>query len=243
MSENGHKPLRVAAVGDLHVHEAPASAYRQLFTQISSKADVLVLCGDLTNIGTVAEAEALAADLSACTIPVVGVLGNHDHQSGHGDEVRKILRAAKMIVLDDDTFEYEGVGFAGVKGFAGGFNKHMLTSFGEEPIKTFVNEAVKESLKLENAIRTLGTERVVVALHYSPIAQTLEGEPPEIYPFLGCSRLAETIDLFDVDMVFHGHAHHGSHEGKTHKGVPVFNCCFELMQKRNAEQPFALVEV
>jgi Icc-related predicted phosphoesterase len=235
--------VRIAAAGDLHVHDKPPGNYRSFFTNVSSRADIVVLCGDLTNLGTVAEAQSLAADLSACSIPVIGVLGNHDYQSGHADEVKKILREGKMVLLDDETFEFQGVGFAGVKGFPGGFNRYMLTSFGEEAIKRFVNEAISESLKLENALRSLSTSKIAVVLHYSPIAQTLLGEPPEIYPFLGCSRLAETIDLFDVDIVFHGHAHKGTHEGRTNKGVPVFNCCVELMRNIHAEQPYALVEI
>jgi Icc-related predicted phosphoesterase len=239
----GNKALRIAAVGDLHVHEKPSEVYRSLFTELSVKADVVVLCGDLTHFGTVAEAENLAADIGSCSIPVVGVLGNHDYQSGHGEEIKKTLRAARMIMLEDEGFEHRGVGFAGVKGFAGGFNRHMLTSFGEEVIKAFVNEAINEALKLENALRTLNTSKVVVALHYSPVMETLKGEPLEIYPFLGSSRLAETIDSFEVDLVFHGHAHKGTFEGKTHKGVPVYNCCLELMSKLHADQPYALMEI
>ena len=173
----------------------------------------------------------------------MAVLGNHDYQSGQVDEVKKILKSTKIVLLDDGPFEYEGVGFAGVKGFCGGFGRHMLTSFGEEAIKLFVTEALNESLKLENSLRTLETERTVVVLHYSPVAATLEGEPPEIYPFLGSSRLAETIDLFDVSAVFHGHAHHGTYQGKTNRGVPVYNCCYELMSKANEDQPFALIEI
>jgi Icc-related predicted phosphoesterase len=240
---DGDKRLRVAAIGDLHVHDKPPGPYRTLFIELSTRADIVVLCGDLTNLGSLTEAENLAADIASCTVPVVGVLGNHDYQSGHGEEIKKILRGALMVMLEDEAFEYQGVGFAGVKGFAGGFNRYMLTSFGEDAIKAFVNEAINEALKLENALRTLNTSRVVVALHYAPIADTLKGEPLEIYPFLGSSRLAETIDSFDVDIVFHGPAHKGTYEGKTHKGVPVYNCCLELMSKMHPAQPYALVEV
>jgi Icc-related predicted phosphoesterase len=191
-----------------------------------------------------AEAEKLASDLKACRIPVVAVLGNHDYQNGHADEVKKILRTAKVVVLDEnETFELKGVGFAGVKGFGGGFNKHMLTPFGEETVKNFVSEAVNESLKLEVALNGLRTEKTVVLLHYAPIAGTVVGEPPEIYPFLGSSRLAETIDHFDVNVIFHGHAHHGTREGKTTKGIPVYNCCLQLMQQASPQQPYTLVEV
>jgi Icc-related predicted phosphoesterase len=190
------------------------------------------------------EAERLGNDLRACRVPVVAVLGNHDYQSGHVDEVKKILISAKVTILDEnETFEINGVGFAGVKGFGGGFDRHMLTPFGEEPIKHFVNEAVSESLKLEVALNSLRTDKTVVVLHYAPIAATVAGEPPEIYPFLGSSRLAETIDHFDVDAVFHGHAHHGSPEGKTLKGTPVYNCCVQLVGKLKPEQPYALVTV
>ena len=144
---------------------------------------------------------------------------------------------------ETETFELNGVGFAGAKGFGGGFDNRMLTPFGEDAIKQFVTEAVNESLKLEVALNNLRTERTVVVLHYSPIAATVVGEPPEIFPFLGSSRLAETIDHFDVNVVFHGHAHHGTYEGKTTKGTPVYNCCVQIMQQMNVERPFALIEV
>ena len=236
--------VRVAALGDLHIHSNPTDSLQGLFEKISQSADILALCGDLTHLGLPEEAERLAYELRACRVPVVAVLGNHVYQSGHADEVKKILRTGKVSVLEEtETFEFKGVGFAGAKGFGGGFDKHMLTPFGEEPIKHFVTEAVNESLRLEVALNSLRTEKTVVVLHYSPIAATVVGEPLEIYPFLGSSRLAETIDHFDVDVVFHGHAHHGSHQGKTMKGTPVYNCCYQLAQKMNAEQPFTVVEV
>ena len=236
--------LRVAAVGDLHVHQNSNETLQGLFDKISQTADVLCLCGDLTQLGLPAEAERLANDLRSCRVPVVAVLGNHDYQSGQVEEVKKILRAAKVVVLEEaETFELKGVGFAGAKGFGGGFDKHMLTPFGEESIKHFVSEAVNESLRLEVALNGLRTEKIVVVLHYSPIAGTVMGEPPEIFPFLGSSRLAETIDHFDVNVIFHGHAHHGTYEGKTTKGTPVYNCCYQLVQRENPEQPYALIEV
>jgi len=236
--------LRVAAIGDLHIHQNSPENLQPMFEKISQNADVLALCGDLTHMGLPTEAKKLANDLRTCRIPVVAVLGNHDYQSGHAEEVKKILRSGKVIILEEtETFEMRGVGFAGTKGFGGGFGKHMLTPFGEESIKHFVTEAVNESLRLEVALNSLRTEKVVVVLHYSPIAATVAGEPPEIYPFLGSSRLAETIDHFDVDVVFHGHAHHGTYEGKTMKGTPVYNCCMQLVQKMAPEQPYVLVEV
>jgi uncharacterized protein len=236
--------LRVAAVGDLHVHQSSVESYQPLFEKVSQTADVLALCGDLTHLGTPQEAERLVTDLRACRVPIVAVLGNHDYQSGHAEEIKTILRTVKVVVLDEtETFELNGVGFAGAKGFGGGFDKHMLAPFGEDAIKHFVTEAVNESLRLEVALNNLRTEKTVVVLHYSPIAATVAGEPPEIVPFLGSSRLAETIDHFDVDAVFHGHAHHGTPQGKTTKGTQVYNCCFQLMRRVNPEQPYALIEV
>jgi Icc-related predicted phosphoesterase len=239
-----HKPVRVAALGDLHMHDRPADAtLRTLFGDISSHADVLALCGDLTTLGLPSEAENVALELSACSIPVVAVLGNHDHESGQVDEVKKILKSAKVHLLGDETFIYQHVGFAGVKGFGGGFHRYMLTSFGEDAIKRFVAEAIHESLKLENALTTLNTEKTVVVLHYSPIPGTLRGEPVELYSFLGSSRLAEAIDQFDVSVVFHGHAHHGTFEGKTNRGVPVYNACLELVRSKDPARPYVLVEL
>lgn len=236
--------LRVAAIGDLHVHENSPDTFQDVIDKVSQNADVLALCGDLTHLGLPQEAERLANDLRACRVPVLAVLGNHDYQSGRVDEVRKILRGAKVTILDEnETFVLKNVGFAGVKGFGGGFDKHMLTPFGEEAVKNFVTEAVNESLKLEVALKGLDTEKVVVVLHYAPVAGTVVGEPLEIYPFLGSSRLAETIDHFDVNAVFHGHAHHGTFESKTNKGIPVYNCCGQLMQKISPGQPFALIEI
>ena len=238
------KPVRIAAVGDLHVHDKPVdSVLRSLFTDISQHADVLALCGDLTTLGLPLQAQHLASELSACSIPVVAVLGNHDHESGQADEVKRVLKEAKVHILGDETYIHGDVGFAGIKGFCGGFGRHMLTSFGEEAIKRFVGEAIQESLKLENALRALQTEKVAVVLHYAPIVGTLQGEPLEIFPFLGASRLAEAIDPYDVDVVFHGHAHHGTYEGKTNKGIPVYNTCLELLRIHNPEHPYALVEL
>jgi uncharacterized protein len=233
--------LRVAAVGDLHVHELPHGAHRDLFLRISQTADVLLLCGDLTNVGTPEEARTLAEDLHILRIPVLAVLGNHDHHTGHGEEVRRILKHDNVIFLDEEPFELEGVGFAGVKGFCGGFEKRMLAPFGEGAIKEFVSETVREALNLENALKMLDTKQTLVILHYSPIAATLVGEPPEIFPFLGSSRLMEPIDRYNVTAVFHGHAHRGTREGKTDKGVPVYNCSYDLLRKHQPEHPFLLL--
>ena len=196
-----------AAIGDLHVKEDRTSLFRDLFAEISTKAEVLVLCGDLTDVGKPREAEVLAEDLRVCSIPVIGVLGNHDYESGQADDVEKILKAAGMHLLNGHSYETNGVAFVGVKGFIGGFGRRMLASFGETVVKSFVAESVSEAMRLENAMRAVRNERAVVVLHYAPILDTVEGEPLEIFPFLGSSRLSETIDRFKVSAVVHGHAH------------------------------------
>jgi Icc-related predicted phosphoesterase len=204
--------------------EDSVAPYREMFGEISANADVLVLCGDLTNFGKTKEAEILAEDLRACSIPVLGVLGNHDYECGQPERVCAILRDAGMTVLDEQAVEIDGVGFAGVKGFLGGFGRGELAPFGEPIVKAFVDEVLNESRKLENQLRTLRTERSVAVLHYAPIVGTIEGEPPMIFQYLGSQRLCEPIDRFDhVKAVVHGHAHHGTYEGRTPLGKPVYN--------------------
>ncbi len=233
--------IMLAAIGDLHVTETSEHRYRDMFAEISEQADVLALCGDLTNFGKTREAEILAEDLRSCTIPVVGVLGNHDYECGQPEEVARILHGAGMTVLGEQAVEIRGVGFAGVKGFLGGFGRGELGAFGEAPIKAFVDAALDEARKLENALRSLKTERNVAVLHYSPVSDTVAGEPPEIYPFLGCSRLADAIDRFDhVTVVVHGHAHRGTHEGRTPRGIPVYNCARMVVEAEKG-RPYALI--
>ena len=237
------KPLRVAAIGDLHVQEDSVAPYRELFIEVSNHADVLLLCGDLTNFGKTSEAEILAEDIKSCTIPVLGVLGNHDYECGQPEEVARILHEAGMIVLDEQAHEIDGVGFAGVKGFLGGYGRGELAPFGEPIIKAFVDEAMKEARKLENQLRQLRTERSVAVLHYSPITGTIEGEPPAIFQYLGSQRLAEPIDRFEhVKAVVHGHAHHGTYEGRTQRGIPVYNVA-QFVVKPLFGRPYALIEV
>ncbi len=237
------EPLRLAAIGDLHVTEQPEHRFRDMFAEISDKADVLALCGDLTNFGKTKEAELLAEDLRACTIPAVGVLGNHDYECGQPEEIVRILREAGVTILDEQAVVIQGVGFAGVKGFVGGFGRGELGAFGEAAVKTFVEESQNEARKLENSLRTLRTDRVVAVLHYAPIPETVEGEPLEIYPFLGSSRLADAVDRFgNVKAVVHGHAHRGSYEGRTHRGTPVFNCARFVVAER-FDRPYALLEI
>jgi Icc-related predicted phosphoesterase len=235
--------LRLAAIGDLHVVETHRRPYRELFQRISQEADVLALCGDLTNFGKAPEAEILAEDLLACSIPVVGVLGNHDYECGHPEEVTKILHQGGMRCLEGEPIEVHGVGFAGAKGFIGGFGRYMLSAFGEHEIKSFVQASIDENLKLESSLRMLRTERTVVVLHYAPVEDTVKGEPPEIFPFLGSARLGETIDRFDgVRCVVHGHAHRGAPYGRTPRGIPVHNVARPVLN-RDLGIEFALIEV
>ena len=235
--------LRVAAIGDLHVQENDPAPYRELFTEVSAAADVLVLCGDLTNFGKTTEAEILADDIRSCSIPVLGVLGNHDYECGQPEKVAEILHQAGMTVLDEQAVEIDGVGFAGVKGFLGGFGRGELAPFGEPIVKAFVDEAMNEARKLENGLRSLRTERSVAVLHYSPTVETLEGEPPAIYQYLGSARLADAIDRFShVKAVVHGHAHHGSYEGRTPRGTPVYNVAQFVLQERFGRR-YALLEI
>jgi Icc-related predicted phosphoesterase len=234
--------LRVAAMGDVHASATARGRWRETLAEISTTADVLCLCGDLTNHGTVPEAESLAEDLRACSIPMLAVLGNHDHHCGEPEAIEEVLRRSGVKFLESEVHTIGGVGFAGVKGFAGGFDGRMLDAFGEAPIKAFVQEVLDQALRLEHALKELETDRTVVVLHYAPIAATVAGEPESIFPFLGCSRLAETIDRFDgIRAIFHGHAHHGTHEGKTRKGIPVFNVAAQI--EKPSGKPYALIEV
>jgi Icc-related predicted phosphoesterase len=238
--------VRLAAVGDLHCSKQSAGRLHDLFGRAAEQADVLLLCGDLTDYGLPEEARILARELSgvAARIPIVAVLGNHDHESGRGEEVWEILTGAGVTLLDGDTCEFHGIGFAGVKGFAGGFGARTLRSFGEPSIKAFVREAVEESLKLETSLAKLQTEQRVALLHYAPIEATIVGEPPEIYALLGTSRLEDPVNRYPVNMVFHGHAHFGSLEGRTRAGVPVYNVAMPLLARTRPELPaFRLVEV
>ncbi|AFL54007.1 Icc-related predicted phosphoesterase [Sinorhizobium fredii] len=232
--------LKVAAVADLHMKEDGSVSYAELFSEVSKVADVLVIAGDLTDLGKPAEAELLASDLKYCTVPVVAVLGNHDHQCNAVEEISSILMKAGVHLLDGQAVEIAGIGFAGTKGFVGGFGRHMLGSFGETALKTMVSATVDEAMRLENALRKTSAQHSVVVLHYAPIAETVAGEPEEIYPFLGSSRFAETIDRFHVSAVVHGHAHKGTYKGTTPGGAPVFNVAAHV--EKPTGRPYAILE-
>ncbi len=237
--------VRIAAIGDMHYgRTATPGTLQPLFAQITETADVLVICGDLTDYGLVEEARALAKEMtSTLKIPAVAVLGNHDYEAGQQEEIKKIMADAGVVPLDGDTTEIHGIGFAGVKGFAGGFGRRALGPWGEELIKKFVHECLDEALKLESALARLRTHRLIAVLHYAPIQETVEGEPREIFPFLGCSRLEEPLTRYPVSAVFHGHAHHGRPEGRTRTNIPVFNVSMSLMKETFPDRPFRLIEV
>jgi Icc-related predicted phosphoesterase len=233
---------RIAAVGDIHCTRESQGALRELFAAASGEAEAIVLCGDLTDYGLPDEAEVLAGELSSASVPVVAVLGNHDHESGQADEVTAILRQGGAHVLDGEAVELAAIGFAGTKGFAGGFGPDSLGPWGEPAIKAFVQEAIDEALKLENGLARLRTELRVAVLHYSPVAGTVEGEPPGIFPWLGSSRLEEPLDRLGATLAVHGHAHHGAPEARTRGGIPVYNVAQPLLE-RTAAGPYRVIDL
>jgi Icc-related predicted phosphoesterase len=234
--------LRIAATADLHYGKHSRGTLHEAFADISSHADVLLLCGDLTDYGLAEEAEALVADIRAAVkIPILAVLGNHDFESGQPELICKVLDDAGVNVLDGEAIEVAGVGFAGIAGFGGGFGRRMLNAWGEPLIKEFVQESIRHAVRLEQALAKLQTEQKIVVLHYSPIRETLKGEDPEIFAFLGSSRLEEPINRFRVDAVFHGHAHNGILDGKTSTGIPVYNVSAPALRK--TEKPYRIVEL
>jgi Icc-related predicted phosphoesterase len=237
--------LRIAAVADIHVKKTSAGAMQPLFSKATETADVLLLCGDLTDYGTVEEAKILAKEItSSPRIPAIAVLGNHDLESNQEKELVQILADAGVVMLDGDSYEVHGVGFAGVKGFGGGFGRRQLGAWGEKIIKAFVHEAIEEALKLEAALARLRTPQKIAVLHYAPIAATVVPEPAEIMPFLGSSRLEDPIDRYRCSAVFHGHAHRGSLEGRTKSNVPVYNVAMPLLLASYPDQlPFRVVTV
>lgn len=236
--------VRVAAVGDLHCTKTSQGAFQPLFAAIRDAADVLLIAGDLTDYGLPEEAHVLARELSAIRIPVVAVLGNHDRESGREAEVQRVLTESGITVLDGDATEVNGVGIAGITGFGGGFGKHALAPWGEAVIKQFVHAAVEEALKLEKALARLRTPSLIALMHYSPVQRTVDGEPPEIYPFLGSSRLEEPIGRYPVTLVFHGHAHRGQPEGATASGAPVYNVSMPLLTRTFPDRlPFRVFNV
>ena len=238
------KVVRIAALGDLHCSKSSQGTLQPLLAKAGESAELVLIAGDLTDYGLPDEARILARELTAVRVPVIAVLGNHDFESGKADEIRQILGEAGTTILDGDICETHGIGIAGVKGFGGGFGQRALAPWGETTIKQFVHEAVDEALKLETALARIGSIPIVALLHYSPIVQTVEGEPLEIYPFLGSSRLEEPINTYRVSLAVHSHAHRGHLEGKTAIGVPVYNVSMPLLARCFPDHPpFRLFDI
>jgi Icc-related predicted phosphoesterase len=232
--------MRIAATADLHYSPQSYASLKDQFERVRDDADVLILAGDLTNYGRPNEMEPLLNVLIRLRIPTIAVLGNHDYESGREQELSSMMMEASIKVLDGTAYESDGVGFAGTKGFVGGFGREMLTAFGEREIKQFVQASIDEALKLERAMAQLRTDRRVVVLHYSPVVDTVEGEAREIYPFMGTSRLGEVVDRHGASLVVHGHAHHGKMDGRTPGGIPVHNVAISRLQ---AQQPSAVYRI
>ena len=245
--EEASKKTRIAAVADIHIRDTDKGKLVAYFKEISTKADVLLIAGDLTDTGDESEADVLVEELKACTIPVVAVLGNHDYEKGRHKLIRQILIKAGVHMLDGEAIVLGDVGFAGIKGFGGGFDRYLLSFFGEGAMKAFVQEAVDEALHLDRALARLDAEnrdiKKIALLHYSPIRDTIVGEPEPIYPFLGCSRLAEPLNRHKVMAAFHGHAHTGTLEGQTTDGIKVYNVAKPILLQQGLEQPYFLLEV
>lgn len=239
--------LRIAAIADLHMQESEKGKWVDLFKEVSKKADVLLIAGDLTDTGDEDQAKALAEDMKSCTIPVLAVLGNHDFEKGRQRLIRSILQNDHVRILEGEAIVIKNIGFAGVKGFGGGFDGNMLAKFGEDSIKNFVKEAVDETLILDRALSRLDEEneniKKVALLHYSPITATLSGEPEAVFPFLGCSRLAEPLTRRKVVVAFHGHAHKGSFEGEAPGGVKVYNVARSILTRAGYAMPFFVYEI
>jgi len=236
--------FRLAAAGDLHCRQEQAGRFRELVRGVNGESEGLVIAGDLTDHGAVEEAKRLAEALAELRVPCAAVLGNHDFEAGAVKELVRIFTEAKVLVLDGDHALFaRHLGVAGVKGFGGGFERGMLQAFGEPAVKAFVQEGVSEALKLEAALAQLDQEKRVVLLHYAPIAATCQGESPEIYPFLGSSRLGLACDAFGATAVFHGHAHHGQPEGRTPGGRPVYNVALPVLKRVKGERKFVVVDL
>lgn len=243
MAETSPK-IRIAAVGDIHIEQYGQQPQQSLFQEVSQVADILLLAGDITHHGALEEAETLVQLMTGCTIPIVTVLGNHDYHGGNAEAIIELLRANRVHVLTGDAVTINGVGIAGTKGFGGGFGMNILNAFGEEITKQYAQESVNEAVALENALTKIkDTEKRVVLLHYSPIQETVEGEPADIFNHLGCSRLEDPINRYDIHAVFHGHAHRGTLSGKTAKNIPVYNVAHPLLQNSKNPSHFYLLEL
>jgi Icc-related predicted phosphoesterase len=233
--------MRIAATADLHFTPQSYDLIREAMARVRDEADVLVIAGDLTNYGKPDEMHSLLNALVRIRVPIIAVLGNHDYESGEQEELKRLMIKEGIKVLDGSSYERDGVGFAGTKGFCGGFGRGALTAFGEPEVKAFVKAGIDEAMNLERALSVLRTNKRVVVTHYAPVRDTADGEPNEIFPYLGSSRLGEVIDRFGAELVVHGHAHHGTLQGKTTAGIPVYNVALTLLQPSG--KPYRVFDV
>jgi Icc-related predicted phosphoesterase len=219
--------IRIAAVGDVHLGADARGRMRPALEKVGEHADVLLLAGDLTRHGTLDEAQVVADEFADLPVPVVAVLGNHDHHDDKPVEVAKLLSDSGLHVLEGDSVVFqvgdEKIGIAGVKGFGGGFAGKCGSNFGEREMKSFVSHTIAVADNLRVALHSIEADIRVALMHYSPVPDTLRGEPPEIYPFLGSYLLGEAVDATDTDLAIHGHAHFGTEQGMTPGGVRVRN--------------------
>jgi Icc-related predicted phosphoesterase len=227
--------IRIAAVGDVHVDRDVLGRYRPALDRLPEVADVLLVAGDLTRHGTLEEARCFATEFGAVGVPVVVVLGNHDHHSDQEDEVAALLTGEGITVLEGSstvlTLHGHTLGIAGVKGFGGGFAGACASNFGEREMKNFVSTTEASAAKLGAALRGVDCDALVALTHYAPVPETLAGEPLEIYPFLGSYQLGQAIDSAPTALALHGHAHHGSERGRTPGGVPVRNVAHPVIKQ------------
>jgi Icc-related predicted phosphoesterase len=238
--------VRIAAISDVHCKRDSGRLLKPVFAQIADEADVLVVCGDLTHFGLPEEALVFLEEVAPALgkIPVFSVLGNHDFESGKEDEIWRMLSEAGVVMLDGNDCEIYGIGFTGIKGFGGGFGKRALAPWGEPVIKSFVKETADESQKLEAGLAKLGPGPRIAVLHYAPIRDTIAGEDPELFPFLGSSCLEEPLNRHAVTTAFHGHAHSGYYLGNTSANIPVYNVAVAVLKKHRPDcPPFIMVEV
>lgn len=234
--------IRVAAVGDIHAGEDSAETLHEHLASVPERADVLLVAGDLTKSGRLPEAEVLCSELQALDVQTVAVLGNHDHHSNQPERITEMLRDVGVVVLEGDAAQIDTVngtvGIAGVKGFGGGFAGANGTDFGEPEMKAFIRHTKERADALEQALASLRTSVRIAITHYSPVRETLQGEPLEIYPFLGSYLLAEAVDRVGADLVVHGHAHRGSEHGITPGGVNVRNVAQPVIRQGYAVYTF-----
>jgi Icc-related predicted phosphoesterase len=232
--------MRLAAVADIHLKPENREENVRGFSAVNELADLLVIAGDLTNHGMPEEMQACLSVLESIRIPIVAVLGNHDYESGHQDELAGMLRVAGIHLLDGHCFEMGEIGFAGTKGFCGGFAPYELMPFGEGGIKTFVEIAEREAIKLDYGLAQLHTPVKVVITHYSPIKETVIGEPEPIFPFLGSSRLQRALERHRPMLALHGHAHKGTFSAETQSGIRVCNVALHILRERGEKHPFTM---